>query len=138
MQVFVPSELAGPEPRCLPGLAILSRDEMCPAGGVETCKHARISTAASLIRQWFGCLLVAAAPADEWLIYGLQGYVLGVFVMSAYGASELTYMRMKERDAVRAILKFDTFLNNTCKLTCVRLYALASSIQQARCPGGSG
>jgi hypothetical protein len=75
---------------------------MCPLKGIAQRRAARLALAGALAEQWFGFLLVADTKADEWLLWGLQEYVQASFVRSAYGSSEVAYLRLKQRDAVRS------------------------------------
>lgn len=74
---------------------------MSPPKALEQRRASRIAVAGALAEQWFGQLLVAERPADEWLLWGLQEYAKALFVRSAYGTSEHAYLRLKQRDAVR-------------------------------------
>ena len=102
--VFVPERvLQGGERHSGPGITVLSEDDMCPRKALEQRRGARIALAGALAEQWLGQLLTVDSPADEWLLWGLQGYVQALFIKSAYGGSELAYLRLKERDAVRTL-----------------------------------
>jgi hypothetical protein len=90
----------GPGRHTGPGISVVSEDAMCPRKGLQQRRASRIAVAGAIAEQWFGQLLVAASPADEWLLWGLQGYVQSLFVKTAYGSSEAAYLRLKQRDAV--------------------------------------
>jgi hypothetical protein len=75
---------------------------MCPLKGLAQRRVARLALAGALAEQWFGFLLVADTEADEWLLWGLQEYLQALFVRSAYGSSEVAYLRLKQREAVRS------------------------------------
>jgi hypothetical protein len=93
--------LQGADQRAGPGITVLPEAAMCPRRALEQRRASRVALAAALAAQWFGELLVAALPADEWLLWGLQGYAVGLFMKTAYGASELAYLRLQQRDAAR-------------------------------------
>lgn len=93
--------LQGPGIHFGPGVAVLSHDSMCPGMALEQKMRSRIALAGALAEQFFGCLLVSETAADQWLEWGLQGYVQSLFVRAVYGANEATFMRIKQREAVR-------------------------------------
>jgi transcription initiation factor TFIID subunit 2 len=45
----------------------------------------------ALARQWFGAWIRPKAPADDWLIEGLAGYLEHLFVAKYLGRNELHY-----------------------------------------------
>ena len=113
--VFVPeSVLQGGERHSGPGITVLSEDDMCPRKALEQRRGARTALAGALAEQWLGQLLTVDSPADEWLLWGLQGYVQALFIKSAYGGSELAYLRLKERDAVRSLSRCMLMNRNRC------------------------
>ena len=69
---------------------------------MEQRRTSRIALARALAAQWFGQLVVVEDPADEWLLWGLQGYAVALFMHTAYGGCEVAYHRIRERDAVCA------------------------------------
>jgi hypothetical protein len=62
--------------------------------------EARLACARALARQWFGVWLRPRAPADEWLLEGLAGYLEDVYVRRFMGRNELLY-RCGPRGAAR-------------------------------------
>ena len=86
-----------------PGVSVLKHDMMCRQMSLEQKMSSRIALAGALAAQFFGCLLVAETAADQWLEWGLQGYVQSLFVRAVYGANEANFMRIKQREAVRPL-----------------------------------
>lgn len=84
------------------GLAFLGEQHLCPLRAVEQRRASRIALARALAAQWFGQLVVVSDPADEWLLWGLQGYAVALFMHTAYGGCEVAYHRIRERDVVCA------------------------------------
>lgn len=91
----------GPGMHFGPGISVLGHDLMCRQTALEQKMRSRIALAGALAEQFFGCLLVAESAADQWLEWGLQGYVQSLFVRAVYGANEANFMRIKQREAVR-------------------------------------
>ena len=91
----------GPGMHFGPGISVLGHDMMCRHTALEQKMRSRIALAGALAEQFFGCLLVAESAADQWLEWGLQGYVQSLVVRAVYGANEANFMRIKQREAVR-------------------------------------
>jgi hypothetical protein len=62
-----------------------------PWAPARQAMEARLAGARALARQWFGAWLRPRAPADEWLLEGLAGYLEDVYVRRFMGRNELLY-----------------------------------------------
>ncbi|KAL4420393.1 hypothetical protein ABPG75_010049 [Micractinium tetrahymenae] len=100
-QAFLPPELLlGQEGQALAGLQVLGTSHLIQPRAIEQSIAARCAIARCLARQWFGVLVRAATPLDEWLIEGLSGWLEEQCAKRYMGRNELAYRRWRERQAI--------------------------------------
>ncbi|XP_077241077.1 TBP-associated factor 2 isoform X2 [Tasmannia lanceolata] len=99
-QVFIPPDMATSAMSLGASMCIFSTQLLFDEKVIDQTIDSRIKLAYALASQWFGVFITAEAPADEWLLSGLAGYLTDSFVKRFLGNNEARYRRYKANCAV--------------------------------------